>query len=132
MTREKAKKISDLLFIIERYEALIEEVRELNGLKEISEGFGDTDTEVALVTVLQTKLDVLLKELDAIDDIPAEHTEETDILVAALEYFAGMHGFEVERNNYDGNIEYSFNGYVVDEDTFNVLDKAKELIGWWE
>lgn len=132
MTREKALKISNLLTKIESYEALIEEIRELNGLAELSECFGDTNTEDELVNIVQGKLDVMLKELDALDDVPAEHTDETDTLVAALEYFAGMYGFAVERNDYDGNIEYSCNGYVVDEDTFNVLDKAKDLIDWWE
>ena len=55
-----------------------------------------------------------------------------EILREALEYFAGMHGFHLERNNYDGEIEYSCNNYVVDEDTFKMLHQAKELIGWWE
>ena len=55
-----------------------------------------------------------------------------EILIEALEYFAGMHGFTLERNNYDGEIEYSCNGYVVDEDTMKVLVQAKKLIGWWE
>ena len=72
MTREKALKISNLLTRIESYEALIEEVRGLNGLEEISDCFGDTDTEDALVNIVQVKLDVLLKELAAMDDIPAE------------------------------------------------------------
>ena len=40
-----------------------------------------------------------------------------EILKEALEYFTGMYGFRLERNDYDGEIEYSCNGYVVDEDT---------------
>ena len=55
-----------------------------------------------------------------------------EILIEALEYFAGMHGFHLEKNDYDGTIEYSCNGYVVDEDTMKVLVQAKKLIGWWE
>ncbi len=55
-----------------------------------------------------------------------------EILKEALEYFAGMYGFTLERNNYDGEIEYSCNGYVVDEDTAKVLAQAKRLVGWWE
>lgn len=57
-----------------------------------------------------------------------------EILKEALEYFAGMHGFKLERykDEEDCSIEYSCNGYVVDEDTMKVLVQAKELIGWWE
>ena len=55
-----------------------------------------------------------------------------EILKEALEYFTSMHGFRLERNDYDGNVEYSCNGYVVDEDTMKVLVQAKKLIGWWE
>lgn len=58
--------------------------------------------------------------------------KEKQILKEALEYFVGMYGFTLERNNYDGNIEYSCNGYVVDEDTMKVLVQAKKLIDWWE
>jgi hypothetical protein len=55
-----------------------------------------------------------------------------EVLAEALEYFTGMYGFKLERNDYDGEIEYSCNGYVVDEDTFKVLYQAKKLVGWWE
>ena len=55
-----------------------------------------------------------------------------EILKEALEYFVGMYGFKLERNNYDGEIEYSCNGYVIDEDTAKVLAQAKRPIGWWE
>ena len=55
-----------------------------------------------------------------------------EILIEALEYFAGMYGFTLERNDYDGEIEYSCNGYVVDEATMKVLVQAKKLVGWWE
>lgn len=55
-----------------------------------------------------------------------------EILKEALEYFVGMYGFKLERNNYDGEIEYSCNRYVVDEDTAKVLAQAKRLVGWWE
>lgn len=57
---------------------------------------------------------------------------EKEILKEALEYFVGLYGFTLERNDYDGNIECSCNGYVVDEDTFKVLYQAKKLIDWWE
>lgn len=55
-----------------------------------------------------------------------------EILKEALEYFIGMHGFRLERNNYDGEVEYSCNGYVIDEDTARILAQAKKLVGWWE
>jgi hypothetical protein len=55
-----------------------------------------------------------------------------EILKEALEYFTGMYGFKLERNSYDGEIEYSCNEYVVDEDTAKVLAQAKRLVGWWE
>jgi hypothetical protein len=45
-----------------------------------------------------------------------------------------MHGFTLERykDEDDGTVEYSCNGYDVDEDTMKVLVQAKKLIGWWE
>ena len=43
-----------------------------------------------------------------------------------------MYGFTLSKNDYDGDIEYSCNGYVVDEDTMKVLVQAKKLIDWWE
>ena len=55
-----------------------------------------------------------------------------EILKEALEYFVGMHGFRLERHDYDGEIEYSCNGYVIDEDTAIILAQAKKLVGWWE
>jgi hypothetical protein len=57
-----------------------------------------------------------------------------EILIEALEYFAGMHGFELDRyeDKEEDILEYSCNGYVVDEDTFKVLYQAKKLIDWWE
>jgi hypothetical protein len=57
---------------------------------------------------------------------------DKEILKEALEYFTGMYGFTLSKNDYDGNIEYSCNGYVVDEDTMKVLVQAQKLIDWWE
>lgn len=57
---------------------------------------------------------------------------DKEILKEALEYFTGMYGFTLSKDDYDGNIEYSCNGYVVDEDTMKVLVQAKKLIDWWE
>lgn len=55
-----------------------------------------------------------------------------EILKEALEYFVGMYGFRLEREDLDDGTEYFCNGYVVDEDTMRVLVQAKRLIGWWE
>ena len=58
--------------------------------------------------------------------------EDKEILKEALHYFASMYGFTLSKYADDGNIEYSCNGYVVDEDTIKVLVQAKKLIDWWE
>ena len=64
MTREKALEVSNLLFKIERYEALIDELKRLTGLEELYEVFGDTGIEDDLVAVVQIKLDTFIKELE--------------------------------------------------------------------
>lgn len=66
MTREKALLVSDLIFKIERYEAFIEELRGLPGLEELYEVFGETALEDDLIAVVQTRLDILNKELEAL------------------------------------------------------------------
>ena len=63
MTREKALEVSNLLFKIERYEALIEDISSLNGLEELAEVYGETTLEAELTGVVQVKLDKLLKVL---------------------------------------------------------------------
>ena len=64
MTRDKATDISNLLFKIERYENLIDEIKELPGLYELNEVFGECDLEDQLITVVQAKIDIWLKELE--------------------------------------------------------------------
>ena len=64
MTREKALEVSNLMFKIERYEALIDELKGLSGLEELYEVFGDTGIEDDLVAVVQTKLDSFIKQLE--------------------------------------------------------------------
>ena len=64
MTREKALEISNLIFKIERYEALVEEIRALDGVEELYEVFGEATIEDELVAVVQPKIDTLLKELE--------------------------------------------------------------------
>ena len=74
------------------------------------------------------------REVDQRSKQEAEEKAEVETLREALEYFAGMHGFTLQRytDEDDGIVEYSCNGYVVDEDTMKVLVQAKKLIGWWE
>ena len=64
MTREKANEISSQVFKIERYEALIDEIRSLNGVRELEEVFDEIDLEEELVAVVQVRLYELLKELE--------------------------------------------------------------------
>ena len=64
MTREKALAISDLIFKIERYEALRDEIKALSGLTELYEVFDETELEEQLVAVVQSKIDAMLKELE--------------------------------------------------------------------
>ena len=63
MTREKALEVSNLLFKIERYEALIEEILGLDGLEELAEVYGETDIEAEMTGVVQIRLDKLLEQL---------------------------------------------------------------------
>ena len=64
MTREKANEISEKVFEIERYEALIDEIRGLSGVHELEEVFDEIDLEEELVAIVQVRLDKLLKELE--------------------------------------------------------------------
>ena len=66
MTREKALEVSNLLFKIERYEALIEEILGLNGLEELAEVYSETDIEAEMTGIVQIRLDKLIKELEEI------------------------------------------------------------------
>ena len=64
MTREKALQISDLIFKIERYENLVDEIKALPGLTELYDVFDETELEDQLVAVVQPKIDAMLKELE--------------------------------------------------------------------
>ena len=63
MTREKALQVDHLLVKIETYESLIGELHNLPILDDIYNAYGE-DLESELTTVVQSKLDVLLKELE--------------------------------------------------------------------
>lgn len=63
MTREKALEITHLIYKIETYEALIDELMSLHTTEEIAQTYGEYIGD-ELVAVVQAKLDVLLKELE--------------------------------------------------------------------
>ena len=64
MTREKALEATNLLYKIETYEALIDELMSLQTTEEIHNAYGDK-IEDELVAVVQAKINTLLKELEA-------------------------------------------------------------------
>ena len=63
MTREKALQVNQLLYKIECYEALIEEIYDMQTLDEIRQTYGE-DLEPELTAIVQAKLDLLKKELE--------------------------------------------------------------------
>lgn len=63
MTREKALQVSSLLYKIETYEALIDEITGLQTLEELAQAYGEP-IEEELIAVVQMRLDNLLKELE--------------------------------------------------------------------
>ena len=63
MTREKAVQVNQLLYKIECYEALLEEISSLQMLEEIQTAYGES-VEDELAAVIQPKIDTLLKELE--------------------------------------------------------------------
>jgi hypothetical protein len=63
MTREKALEIDHLLCKIEAYEALIDEIMNMQTTEEIKQGYGE-DIESELVAIVQPKVNALLKELE--------------------------------------------------------------------
>lgn len=65
MTREKALQVNQLLYKIECYEALIEEIYDMQTLDEIRQAYGE-DLEPELTAIVQAKLDLLKKELEEI------------------------------------------------------------------
>lgn len=63
MTREKAFQVSSLLYKIECYEALIDEITGLRTLDELLQAYGE-NLEEELIAVIQLRLNKLLKELE--------------------------------------------------------------------
>ena len=65
MTREKAIQVEHLLYKIECYEALIDEISSMEVLEEIKDAYIDgSELEKELLAVVQTGLDNLLKKLE--------------------------------------------------------------------
>ena len=65
MTREKALQVDHLLYKIETYEALLSEISSMEVLEEIKNAYKEgPELEAELFAVIQTRLDVLLKELE--------------------------------------------------------------------
>lgn len=59
-----------------------------------------------------------------------------DILEEALSYMMGMYGMRLDKYKIDeddpkSEIEYSCNGYVVTEQEYEMLCKAKRMINFW-
>ena len=63
MTRDKALKVSNLLFKIECLENLVDELENLDSLDEYYGDFGDSTLQDELIAVVQAKLNIALKEL---------------------------------------------------------------------
>ena len=64
MTREKAVKVSSLIFKIESLESLIDELENLQSLDEYHDDFSDSTLKDEIVAVVQSRLDKALKELE--------------------------------------------------------------------
>ena len=64
MTRDKALKVSNLLFKIECLENLVEELESLESLDEYYGDFGDSTLQDEIVAVVRTRLNKALKELE--------------------------------------------------------------------
>ena len=66
MTREKAVQVEHLLYKIERYEALLSEMSNLDVLEEIKDTYGQdgVNIELELIEVVKSRLNKLLKELE--------------------------------------------------------------------
>ena len=64
MMRDKAVKVSHLLFRIESLENLIDELEHLESLDEYYGDFGDSTLQEEIVAVVQARLDKALKELE--------------------------------------------------------------------
>ena len=64
MTRDQALEVSNLVFKIESLENLIDELKHLCALEDYYGYFGDSTLQDELITVVQAKLNIALKELE--------------------------------------------------------------------
>ena len=58
--------------------------------------------------------------------------DKETILEEALTYMASMYGLRLSKCKLDDYIEYSCNGYTVNKETYDVLQKAKRIVDFWE
>lgn len=58
--------------------------------------------------------------------------QEEKTLKTALRWYIDMYCCRPERNVYDGNVEYSCNGYVTNKEDAIALLKAKKMLDWFE
>ena len=65
MTREKAVQASNLIYKIETYEALTEELAGLSVIEEINSAFGD-HIEDEFLAIIQARVDKYTAELEAL------------------------------------------------------------------
>lgn len=65
MTREKALQASNLIYKIETYEALTEELAGLSVIEEINSAFGD-HIEDEFLAIIQARVDKYTAELEAL------------------------------------------------------------------
>ena len=65
MTREKAIQASNLIYKIETYEALTEELAGLSVIEEINSAFGD-HIEDEFLAIIQARVDKYTAELEAL------------------------------------------------------------------
>ena len=63
MTRDKALEITHLIYKIETYEALVEELMSMQMTEEIYQAYGEK-IEDELVAIVNPKIDALLKDLE--------------------------------------------------------------------
>lgn len=86
--------------------------------KEIEQHKNDYDRAFERLKVQQREIDKL--------------KADNQILTEALSYMAGLYGFRLSRTKLDDEIEYSYNGYVIDKENWLRLKKAEAKIVFWE
>lgn len=81
---------------------------------------------------LETNAEILARGVRDLNHENCEKEEKTNTLKTALRWYMDMYGCRPERNVYDGNVEYSCNGYVTNKEDATALLKAKQTLDWFE